>query len=49
MVCGEAFIGSLEDSAAHMEAHGHTVERWPDGAPVVDASDAPELLESSDG
>lgn len=36
----------LTAMADHMEqAHGATVERWPDGGPVVDMSDTPELME----
>jgi hypothetical protein len=32
--------------ADHLEqAHDATVERWPDGEPVVDMSHVPELLE----
>jgi hypothetical protein len=36
----EAIVAHLADE----HGHGHTVERWPDGGLVIDASDVPELL-----
>lgn len=43
-LCPTVEVG-IEAMAAHQEqAHGHTVQRWPDGGLVVDASAVPELL-----
>jgi hypothetical protein len=35
---------SIEENAAHLELHGVTVRRWPDGDVVVDMSGVPELI-----
>ena len=43
--CPTITVG-LDAAIAHMETdHGYQPEeRWPDGRPVIDTSDVPELL-----
>lgn len=45
-ICGGQLIGGLDTIHEHGITHTNDpVEHWPDGEPVVDMSDVPELLE----
>ena len=43
--CEQVVHGTPHEVVQHLEGHGYKALTWPDGQPVVDMSDVPELLE----